>query len=148
MKIFNKKLLQYIKKPIKKWEEAIKVGSNLLIENNYVQNDFPTKIIKITNDLGPYYILAPKLALLHIMPDSTILKTGISFTYFKIPVAFQEEKKYHIKYCLALSAEDNFSHIELLQQIAKLFAKKEFLTDIKKCSSTIELINIVKKYDN
>ncbi|WHQ37343.1 PTS sugar transporter subunit IIA [Spiroplasma sp. SV19] len=148
MKIFDEKLLQYIDKPIKKWEEAIKIGSNLLIENDYVQNDFPNKIIEITNDLGPYYILASKLALLHIMPDSTILRTGISFTYFKIPVAFQEEEKYHIKYCLALSAEDNFSHIELLQQIAKLFAKKEFLTDIKKCSSTTELINIVKKYDN
>ncbi len=82
------------------------------------------------------------------MPDSTILKNGISFTYFKIPVAFQEEQKYHINYCLTLSAEDNFSHIELLQQIAKLFSKKEFLTDIKKCSSTIELIKIVLKYDN
>ncbi|WP_338991563.1 PTS sugar transporter subunit IIA [Spiroplasma endosymbiont of Seladonia tumulorum] len=148
MKIFNEKLLQYIEKPINKWEQAIELASELLITNNYVKTDFLTKIIEITNDLGPYYVVAPKLALLHIMPDSTILKTGISFTYFKIPVKFQKEDKYHIKYCLALAAEDNFSHIELLQSIAKLFAKKEFLTSIKNCSSSIELIEIIKQHDN
>ncbi|WP_277945760.1 PTS sugar transporter subunit IIA [Spiroplasma citri] len=43
---------------------------------------------------------------------------------------------------------DNFSHIELLQSIAKIFTKKEFLTSIKNCSSTMELIEIIKQYDN
>ncbi|MFU0252299.1 MULTISPECIES: hypothetical protein [unclassified Spiroplasma] len=38
--------------------------------------------------------------------------------------------------------------MELLQSIAKLFAKKEFLTSIKNCSSSIELIEIIKQHDN
>ncbi|WP_368487191.1 PTS sugar transporter subunit IIA [Spiroplasma sp. DGKH1] len=147
MKLFNKKLINYTDQPVSDWQTGVHLGSQLLINHGYVTPDFPTKVIKITDELGPYYVIAPQLALLHINVDPAILKTGISFTYFKNPIIFKDEPKYHVNFCLALAAVDGNSHMGLLQAVATLFTNQQFLQELKNCSSQKELVKIIKKYD-
>lgn len=147
MKLFEKNMIDYVDSPVADWEQGVELGSQLLISNKYVGQDYIDEIIKITAEHGPYYIIAPHIALLHVAPKENTKANAISFTYFKNPIKFKAEEHYHVNFCLALLAKDNSSHMDILQAVAMLFTNQDFLNELQKCSSKKELIKVFKKYD-
>ncbi|WP_347938187.1 PTS sugar transporter subunit IIA [Mycoplasma feriruminatoris] len=147
--LFKKELVTYIDTKIDSWQQAIYVANDLLLKNDYVDNDFSKEIIELTNQIGPYYIIASQIALLHLTPKDKWKdkNNAISLTVFKHPIDFKEEKRYHVKYCLSLFAKDNHSHIDLLQKFATLFNNKEFLNELEKVQNTQDLLLVLQKYD-
>ncbi|AOX43832.1 PTS system, ascorbate-specific IIA component [Spiroplasma sp. NBRC 100390] len=149
MKLFaDHKMVAYTDQIVQNWEEGVKVASQMLINNGYVNEEYINKIITITNELGQYYVIAPKIALLHTAPNEKMRQNAISFTYFKNPIIFKPEDRYHVNFCLALVAKDNFSHINILQAVAQLFSQQEFLHELQTCNSNNELMKVLQKYDN
>ncbi|WP_025734157.1 PTS sugar transporter subunit IIA, partial [Williamsoniiplasma luminosum] len=72
MQIFKEELIQFNKKATD-WKNAIKIASKPLLKNGYINENFVPNLISETKRLGPYYILAPNLALGHISPDGSCL---------------------------------------------------------------------------
>ena len=51
------------------WEEAIEVCMKPLLEKNAVERSYVDAIIERTKELGPFYVLAPGLAMPHERPN-------------------------------------------------------------------------------
>ena len=54
-----------LKKEAKTWEEAIEACMQPLLDKGTVQRKYVDAIIERTKELGPFYILAPGLAMPH-----------------------------------------------------------------------------------
>lgn len=148
MQLFNKNMIDYIDSPVADWKQGVVLASQLLINNKYVGQEYVEEIISITAEHGPYYIIAPKIALLHVAPKPNVKENAISFTYFKNPIIFKTDEHYHVQFCLALLAKDNSSHMDILQAVALLFTNQNFLADLNQCQSKKALVKILKKYDH
>lgn len=150
MQIFEKSLIKYIDNSKKiPWEEGIARGSEILNESKIINKQnhlsFLQDLKDATNQFGPYYIISPDVALLHISPKSYMKQNSISLTCFKKPIVFPGNKKVH--FCLALLATDGNSHLEILSNVASLFSNELFINKLKKIKNQSGLENLIEEFD-
>ena len=67
----------------KDWQEAIDFSMASLLDKNYISENYIQAIKDSTMSNGPYYILAPGVAMPHARPECGALKTGMSLTLLK-----------------------------------------------------------------
>ncbi|XST90315.1 PTS mannitol transporter subunit IIA [Escherichia coli] len=127
----------------KDWQEAIDFsmasGYKNYISENYIQS---IKDSTISN--GPYYILAPGVAMPHARPECGALKTGMSLTLLKQGVYFPGKDE-PIKLLIGLSAADANSHIGAIQALSELLCEEEILEQLLTASSEKQLADIISR---
>ncbi|MDH4998251.1 PTS mannitol transporter subunit IIA, partial [Escherichia coli] len=89
----------------KDWQEAIDFSMASLLDKNYISENYIQSIKDSTISNGPYYILAPGVAMPHARPECGALKTGMSLTLLKQGVYFPGKDE-PIKLLIGLSAAD------------------------------------------
>lgn len=100
----------------KDWQEAIDFSMVSLLDKNYISENYIQAIKGSTISNGPYYILAPGVAMPHARPECGALKTGMSLTLLKQGVYFPGNDE-PIKLLIGLSAADADSHIGAIQAL-------------------------------
>ena len=65
------------------WQEAIRLGGKLLVDNGDVTETYVQALIQTIEDNGPYFVIAPGLALAHAAPKFGIIKPAISLVLFQ-----------------------------------------------------------------
>jgi PTS system ascorbate-specific IIA component len=89
-------------------------------------------LINETIRLGPYYILAPYIALGHISPDSSILQNSLSLTIFSKPIPFKDDTNHDVKFLFVLTSFDGNSHMEIMSNFASLISNELFRSNLHK----------------
>ena len=112
------------------WEEAIEVCMKPLIENNAVKREYVDAIIERTKELGPFYVLAPGLAMPHERPEMGVNKNSFSFVTLDKPVAFPDGQEVDILIGLAAVNADVHNG-EAIPQIVMLFEDESTFDKIR-----------------
>lgn len=131
----------YMKDRIKDWKEAIHIACAPLIEQNYCTADYEYAIIKITRELGPYYVLCENLALLHASNQRGVLATQMAVTVLKEPVKFKLDG-YDVRVLITLVAKDKESHIEGMQAVSNIFMDKSKVQSILDATNAKEIYDV------
>lgn len=105
---------------VRNWQEAIRTSVRPLVIHNYVEPRYIDGIIENTNRYGPYYVLAPDLALVHARSDQGVIEKQLAITVLKEPVKFSKEG-YDVRLLVVLAAEDGESHMNTLRKLALIF---------------------------
>ncbi|MGK9175453.1 PTS mannitol transporter subunit IIA [Yokenella regensburgei] len=126
------------------WQEAIDTSMSALLFNHYVTPDYIQAIKDSTLKNGPYYILAPGVAMPHARPECGALKTGMSLTLLKETVNFGEANE-PVKLLIGLSAADADSHIGAIQALSELLCEEESLTELLAAKSEKQLADIIAR---
>lgn len=100
------------------WRDAVRLSLRPLVEGGYALPRYADAIIKSTEELGPYWILAEDVGLVHGRPEEGAVKKQLALTVSKAPVVFSEESS-PVRVLFALAAEDSESHIEAIRMIAE-----------------------------
>ncbi len=127
------------------WEQAIQIAGDLLYKNDYIEKRYIDSMIKVVKDIGPYIVLIKGVALAHARPEEGAKKTGLSLITLKEPIYFGNEENDPVSLVFALSALDNFSHIDLISEMALIFEDEEGMRKMQLCSTKEELLEIVHK---
>lgn len=112
----------------KDWQEAIDFSMASLLDKNYISENYIQAIKYSTMSNGPYYILAPGVAMPHARPECGALKTGMSLTLLTQGVYFPGNDE-PIKLLIGLSAADADSHIGAIQALSELLCEEEILEE-------------------
>ena len=128
----------------KDWQEAIEFSMVSLLAINYVNESYIQAIKDSTTRNGPYYILAPGVAMPHARPECGALKTGMSLTLIEQPVYFPENNE-PIKLLIGLSAADADSHIGAIQALSELLCEDEILEQLLTAISEKQLADIISR---
>ena len=125
------------------WEEAVKKCIKPLVDAKAVEQRYLDAIIKKTNELGPFYILAPGLAMPHDRPESGVLKNSFSFITLEKPVVFPDGQEVDI--LLGFSATSSEVHSsESIPQIVMLFDDETIFEKIRKAANKEDIIKLLK----
>ena len=123
------------------WEDAIRIGGQLLVEQGCAKPSYVEGIIKAVKELGPYIIISDGLAMPHTRPEDGALDIGCSLITLKEPVLFEGDDC-PVKVLICFSAVDSESHMDILKMIVE-FVERGLIDDIAKAATYEELLEII-----
>lgn len=123
------------------WVDAITKAVSPLVENGFVEARYIQGIIDNTNLYGPYYVLAPDIALPHASPEQGVIKKQLGVTLLRQPVKFSEGG-YDVRLLITLAASDNKGHLEALQQLSEIMSDEERLKLIINAKTREEILGL------
>lgn len=88
------------------WQEAVKIGVDLLVRAGTVEPRYYDDIVQKTRELGPWYVLAPGLAMPHGRPEAGVLRNSFALVTLAAPVAFGSPDNDPIDVLVTLAATD------------------------------------------
>lgn len=131
-----------IKDTAESWRHAVDYSMEDLLKKGYVKPSYIEAIKQSTEENGPYYILAPLVAMPHARPECGALKTALSLTLLKNPVYFGDNKE-PVKLLIGLSAANPDEHIGAIQALSELFCEEEQLEALLNATTERQLADII-----
>lgn len=103
------------------WHEAITRAVGLLELDGRVLPGYLNEVLGANERLGPYFVIAPQIAIAHAAPSEQVLETGFALLKLQSPVASGSVND-PVSLLFAFSAVDAESHLALLGQFAQVMS--------------------------
>ena len=68
------------------WQEAVKIGVDLLVAADVVEPRYYQAILDGVAQHGPYFVIAPGLAMPHGRPEEGVKKTGFALVHQEVGI--------------------------------------------------------------
>jgi PTS system ascorbate-specific IIA component len=118
------------------WKEAIELAGDALVTSKRTTTQYTGAMVQAFEELGPYMVIAPGIALAHARPSETVLGTGLSLITLSEPVVFGSEANDPVRLVIGLAAVDHDSHIDLMAALSDL------LMDVMKVNMLLQAENV------
>lgn len=125
--------------PAPDWEAAVRLVGDGLVSSGRTTDAYTDAMVQTIQDLGPYIVIAPGLAMPHARPSDAVLETGMSLVVLREPVVFGHSKNDPVQVLFGLAALDHDKHLELLSEFAGMFAKPNFVNSLLSCTQESEI---------
>lgn len=122
------------------WQDAIREAGKLLFESGAVTYQYIEAMVKVAEELGPYIVIAPGIALPHAATQSGAIQTALSLIKLAEPINFGNPDHDPVQLVIGLSAIDKKAHIGALQALAKLFLSKDLFNQLVNANSIDSVI--------
>ena len=107
------------------WKESFQVAGSALVESKRTTEDYIQEMIQAFEELGPYMVIAPGIALAHGRPSEAVLETGLSLVTLSNPIEFGHSSNDPVSLVIGLAAVDHDSHIDLMSALAELLMSED-----------------------
>lgn len=136
-----------IRQDASSWEEAVSLSAQPLINKGLIDKSYLESVISETKTHGPYYIIAPHIAIPHSTRRDSINQDSLSFVTLNNPVFFPgDERPVSILLMLAIKTEE--AHVSgILPQIVAIFESESIVNQLKEAKSIIEVFDIISSLD-
>jgi PTS system ascorbate-specific IIA component len=106
------------------WEVALTQAVALLEADLRVTPEYLTAVLAANQKLGPYFVVAPGIAIAHAAPGAGVLETGMALLRLDKPVVSGSNND-PVKLVFAFCATDADGHVELLASFARVMTSEE-----------------------
>lgn len=117
---------------IDNWKNAVRLSAEPLLAQGYMAEHYIEAILKSHEGLGPYYLLAPGLAMPHARPEQGALRNGLSLLHIKEGISFGSTENDPVYVIIMLCARSGNEHITMIGELAELFSDQQKLERLLK----------------
>jgi PTS system ascorbate-specific IIA component len=110
------------------WRESFELAGAGLVESGRTLPSYTQEMIQAFEELGPYMVVAPGIALAHARPSASVLETGLSMVTLSTPIEFGSQSNDPVSLVIGLAAVDHDSHIDLMAALSELLMSEEQVT--------------------
>ncbi|NIY46021.1 PTS sugar transporter subunit IIA [Cedecea colo] len=135
-----------VREAVSSWTQALEICAQPLLAAKVITPDYLTAIMRQHRLLGPYYVLAPGLAMPHARPEEGALGLGLSLLKLDKGVNFESADNDPVDVIIMLAAPDSHSHIETISALAELFSNDEDMQLLHKAITVEAIKNIINRY--
>ena len=101
-------------------------------------------MIHTAEELGPYIVIAPGIAMPHSRPEDGVLKPCVALMTLSTPVNFGNEENDPVRLVFSFGAPDKEQHVEALRELATVFSgffsERGGIQDLLKAQSPEDLL--------
>lgn len=131
------------------WQEAIKIGTDMLIKSGAIHPTYHDAIISSVEQLGPYIVIAPNLALPHARPENGVIRTAFALVTLKTPVYFDGEDE-PVDVLITLAGSSSDQHMEGLMEVTQVLDDEESETGVdldklRHCHTANDVYQVIDK---
>ena len=120
------------------WEGALRKAVALLESDQRVTSEYLVEVLALNQKLGPYFVVAPGIAIAHAGPGVGVLETGMALLRLAEPVVSGSNND-PVRLVFAFCAVDSDSHVELLGSFAQVMSAEG---NVNKLLNEADLTNI------
>ncbi len=131
---------------VKDWREAIKIACQPLIDKGCIEPLYVDAIYKSHEQIGPYYVLGPGIAMPHARPEEGVNQLSLALTIIEKGVEFGADENDPVKLLIVLAATDNDSHINAIVKLAELFDNQDDIDTLLQAKSKAEVLAVINHY--
>ncbi|BCZ44199.1 PTS ascorbate transporter subunit IIA [Clostridium gelidum] len=128
------------------WKDAIRKGSEILINKGFVEERYTEAILNNFEKFGPYMVIAPGMVLSHARPEEGVKKLSMSLMTLKDPIEFGSEMNDPVKLIITLAAVDSEAHMKVIKKLMELLMNAEDLNKLMNSEEVEEAIQMINKY--
>ncbi|MGC6386282.1 PTS sugar transporter subunit IIA [Ewingella sp. S1.OA.A_B6] len=136
----------HIRHDITDWRDAVQASAAPLLKKGIIAPDYVQAIFAQHEKLGPYYVLAPGIAMPHARPEEGANALGLSLLTLPHGVKFNSVDNDPVYTVVMLAAPDKHSHIELISELAELFSNEEEMQKIHQAKNIRTIQDIISKF--
>ncbi|HDG1706123.1 TPA: PTS sugar transporter subunit IIA [Kluyvera ascorbata] len=125
------------------WKQAITLSAQPLLAKGAITEGYINAIFNSHQELGPYYVLAPGLAMPHARPEQGAIKNGLSLLHIKQGVSFDADENDPIYVVIMLCALSGEEHINMITALAEIFSDDERLAALLEASSMEAIQSVI-----
>ncbi|MDY4594308.1 MAG: PTS sugar transporter subunit IIA [[Pasteurella] aerogenes] len=127
------------------WQQAIRICATPLLKEGLIENRYLHNIFELFQKLGPYFVVAPHIAMPHARPEDGAINTGLSLLVVKQGVRFNSEND-PVYLIVMLAANNTNNHLNMLAQLAEFLANEEDVLRVTRSSSITEISEVISHY--
>lgn len=131
--LFNKEEVVF-KAHCNDWREAIRIASKPLIDNNSINSNYAESIIKAVEELGPYMVFIPEVALAHANSHPYVLKDAMSMLILKEGVRFGDKGNDFVRIIIVLASISSESYMDKLIKLVDILEKRTSIDNLIKAN--------------
>lgn len=128
------------------WKDAMQKSCQALIDNGAVEPRYVDAIFRSHEELGPYYVVGPSMAMPHARPEDGVNRLSLAITVIQQGVHFNSEGNDPVKMLVTLAATDSESHVGAIAQLAELFMNEEHVEQICNAQTIEDVLAVIKNY--
>jgi mannitol/fructose-specific phosphotransferase system IIA component (Ntr-type) len=127
------------------WREAVEASGKLLVSVGAAEEGYVAAMVRTTEELGPYAVIAPGVAIPHARPEDGAVRVGLSLAVLSEPVEFGSKENDPVDLVFGFSTTDADAHVELLQALADFIEKPENTEALRSASTVEEVLRVVER---
>ncbi|MBG0623369.1 MULTISPECIES: PTS sugar transporter subunit IIA [Enterobacter] len=135
-----------LQESVENWPQALELCAKPLLDLQVIGPEYVTAIIQQHHTLGPYYVLAPGLAMPHARPEEGAKGLGLSLLKLKQGVSFGAGEFDPVDVIIMLAAPDKNSHIEMISSLAELFSSDTDMAELHQVNTLEEIKTIINRF--
>ena len=125
------------------WKDAVKKGVELLVKVGAAEERYYESILQMVSEHGPYFVIAPGVAMPHARPELGGLKTGFALLTLKKPVTFGHESNDPVDIVLCICAKNaSDMNEEVIMNAVTLFDDGQAIESLRKARCAEDLAKI------
>ena len=121
------------------WRETFELAGLGLVESSRTTSSYIQEMIQAFEELGPYMVIAPGIALAHGRPSESVLETGLSLVTLSTPVVFGSTSNDPVSLVIGLAAVDHDSHIDLMAALSELLMSEDTVNSLLRATNESEV---------
>jgi PTS system ascorbate-specific IIA component len=114
-----------IGEPAADWRAAVRASGDALVASGATEPAYTDEMIATVEQLGPYIVIAPGIALAHARPSPAVHRAGISIVTLAGGVPFGHRQNDPVFLVVGLAAPDDEGHVTALATLAELLAAED-----------------------
>lgn len=134
-----------LQQEVKDWKDAIRLAAQPLLNKAAILDEYVEAMIQNVVELGPYVVIAPKIAIPHARPEQGVKQMGMSLLTLKEGVLFEKSDN-PVQLMVVLAAVDKESHLKALAQLSTLLSNEEDVKHIIEASDKKAVLSLIEKY--
>ncbi|KLN63795.1 PTS sugar transporter subunit IIA [Vibrio sp. VPAP30] len=128
------------------WKDAVQKSCQALLDNGAVDPSYVEAIFRSHQELGPYYVVGPGMAMPHARPEDGVNRLSLAITVIQNGVNFDSEGNDPVQMLVTLAATDSDSHVGAISKLAELFMNEEHVEQICNAQSVDDILAVIKNY--
>nr|WP_269412607.1 PTS sugar transporter subunit IIA [Lentibacillus daqui] len=125
-------------------ESAIEAAGKLLLDEGLVEQTYIDAMKHAYIDNGPYFVLAPQIAIPHARPEDGVKEASVSFVQLKKPVVFGHSANDPVRLVFGLGASTSDEHLTLLKKLTGILNDTNNIATLKTATSYEDIKNILE----
>lgn len=123
--------------------DAIQKSADLLIASNAITENYVKEIFATYKKFGPYFVIAPGIALAHSRPSKSVRHKAISLITLKSPINFGNKENDPVFIVCVIASTNGNDHIALLKQLGQFLGIRNNIEFLKRAEDQKDVCKIV-----
>jgi ascorbate PTS system EIIA or EIIAB component len=127
------------------WREAVTAAGDLLVATGAATERYVEAIVRAVDEMGPYIVLAPGIALAHARPEDGGTAVGFSLVKLAEPVEFGSKANDPVDLVFAFATPDKEQHVTALSALADFIESGDNLARLRAADTDQALHRVIEE---